>query len=73
MIGELSLAVTLQIKRFINSMITVFFIYIVFQTANFKTNAVQQFIALLDLQPNMPLMVTEFWSGWYTFSKDTVG
>jgi len=35
------------------------------QTANFQRNAQAEFSQLRKLQPNMPLMVTEFWSGWF--------
>ena len=35
------------------------------QTANFQRNAQKELDQLKKLQPNMPLMVTEFWSGWF--------
>jgi len=35
------------------------------QTANFQTGAAAQFDALQIYQPNLPLMATEFWSGWF--------
>lgn len=34
-------------------------------TANFQTNSDEQFDELLRLQPNRPLMATEFWTGWF--------
>ncbi|KAF2361306.1 Glycoside hydrolase 35 catalytic domain [Trinorchestia longiramus] len=39
----------------------------VLQTANFQTGAEDQFSMLKVLQPNRPLMVTEFWSGWFDY------
>ena len=39
-------------------------IAIALQTANFQYGATDQFRALIDIQPNMPLVVTEFWTGW---------
>ncbi len=41
--------------------------FTVLQTANFQSGATQEFKMLQELQPNMPLMVTEFWSGWLEF------
>lgn len=38
--------------------------YTVLHTANFQKNVARELNALKQLQPNMPLMVTEFWSGW---------
>lgn len=37
---------------------------LVLQTANFQYGASDQFRILRDIQPRMPLMVTEFWTGW---------
>lgn len=37
----------------------------VLQTANAQTSVLQEFKELKRLQPNRPLMVTEFWSGWF--------
>lgn len=37
----------------------------VLQTANFIKGAAKEFRVLKQLQPDMPLMVTEFWSGWF--------
>ena len=39
--------------------------FLVLQTANFQTDVVQHLDILKKLQPDMPLMVTEFWSGWF--------
>lgn len=40
-----------------------------FQTANFGDNAVNQLNKLEELQPGRPLMVMEYWIGWF----DNVG
>lgn len=37
----------------------------VLQTANFKTGVTGELNRLKQLQPNMPLMVMEFWTGWF--------
>jgi hypothetical protein len=43
------------------------FFFTVLQTANFQSGVTREFKMLQELQPNMPLMVTEFWSGWLAF------
>jgi hypothetical protein len=37
----------------------------VLSTANFKTNQTEHLKQLKKFQPNKPLMVTEFWCGWF--------
>jgi len=37
----------------------------VFKTVNFAFNANEAFSKLREYQPESPLMVTEFWSGWF--------
>uniref|UniRef100_V5GSW2 Beta-galactosidase n=1 Tax=Anoplophora glabripennis TaxID=217634 RepID=V5GSW2_ANOGL len=37
------------------------------QTANLGASPEKQFEKLLELQPNRPLMVMEFWIGWFDF------
>ncbi|CAG0898430.1 unnamed protein product [Darwinula stevensoni] len=37
----------------------------VLMTANFQTDSDAQFDELLRLQPDRPLMATEFWTGWF--------
>ncbi|KAL3277118.1 hypothetical protein HHI36_012474 [Cryptolaemus montrouzieri] len=37
----------------------------VLATANFQENAVSQLQLLKNFQPNRPLMVMEFWTGWF--------
>ncbi|XP_031562166.1 beta-galactosidase-1-like protein 2 [Actinia tenebrosa] len=37
----------------------------VLRTANFQRNETHVLKGLKELQPNKPLMVTEFWSGWF--------
>ena len=34
-------------------------------TSNFQSDPVEQFERMLELQPNRPLMVMEFWSVWF--------
>ena len=34
-------------------------------TANFQTGAEKELDKLKELQPNKPLMTTEFWTGWF--------
>jgi len=34
-------------------------------TANFQSNPEREFQALLELQPNQPVMAMEFWAGWF--------
>jgi hypothetical protein len=34
-------------------------------TANFKHNGVDNMDRLLEFQPDMPILVTEFWPGWF--------
>jgi hypothetical protein len=36
----------------------------VLQTANFQNNPDGLFNRLLEIQPDMPIMAMEFWSGW---------
>uniref|UniRef100_A0A7M5X9T6 Beta-galactosidase n=2 Tax=Clytia hemisphaerica TaxID=252671 RepID=A0A7M5X9T6_9CNID len=38
----------------------------VFQTINFMTKAEEAVGKLLEIQPNKPVFVTEFWDGWFT-------
>ena len=35
------------------------------QTVNFQDNVEKHLAALADMQPDKPLMVSEFWSGWF--------
>lgn len=42
-------------------------IHIDLQTANFDNNPAAQFDRLLELQPDMPLMAMEYWSGWFDY------
>ncbi|KAJ8937460.1 hypothetical protein NQ314_011849 [Rhamnusium bicolor] len=41
------------------------------QTANLGASPENQFRRLLELQPNRPLMVMEFWAGWFDFWTET--
>ena len=34
-------------------------------TANFKFESTENLDALLALQPNRPILVSEFWPGWF--------
>ena len=34
-------------------------------TANFRWKAEENLIKLRELQPNRPILVTEFWPGWF--------
>lgn len=34
-------------------------------TANFKCNSEEELIKLKELRPNAPILVTEFWPGWF--------
>jgi len=34
-------------------------------TANFKYQSIENMDALLKLQPNRPILVSEFWPGWF--------
>ena len=36
-------------------------------TANFNDNPENQLNKLKELQPNKPIMVMEYWSGWFDF------
>jgi hypothetical protein len=60
-----------KVKFIINALIVIHLasalFFTVLQTANFQSGATQEFKMLQELQPNMPLMVTEFWSGWLAF------
>ncbi len=37
----------------------------VLMTANFKDNSVENLDRLLELQPDRPILVSEYWSGWF--------
>ena len=37
----------------------------VLMTANFKFESTENLDALLALQPNRPILVSEFWPGWF--------
>ena len=34
-------------------------------TANFKDDSIENMDLLLQLQPNRPILVSEFWPGWF--------
>ena len=34
-------------------------------TANFKAQSIENMEALLSYQPNRPILVSEFWPGWF--------
>ncbi len=34
-------------------------------TANFKDNSIGEMDALLGMQPNRPILVSEYWTGWF--------
>lgn len=38
---------------------------LVLMTANFKYQSIENMDALLELQPNRPILVSEFWPGWF--------
>ena len=38
---------------------------LVLMTANFKYQSIENMDALLKLQPNRPILVSEFWPGWF--------
>ena len=37
----------------------------VLMTANFKADSIENMDLLLQLQPNRPILVSEFWPGWF--------
>ena len=45
--------------------ITDFFPFSVLMTANFKAQSIENMEALLSFQPNRPILVSEFWPGWF--------
>ena len=42
-----------------------FFFFSVLMTANFKAQSIENMEALLSYQPNRPILVSEFWPGWF--------
>ena len=34
-------------------------------TANFKKDSIENMESLLELQPDRPILVSEYWSGWF--------
>ena len=43
----------------------VYFCFLVFMTANFKYEGTENMEKLLEYQPNRPILVSEFWPGWF--------
>ena len=41
------------------------FFFSVLMTANFKAQSIENMEALLSFQPNRPILVSEFWPGWF--------
>ena len=41
------------------------FFFSVLMTANFKAQSIENMEALLSYQPNRPILVSEFWPGWF--------
>ena len=39
--------------------------FTVLMTANFKDDSIENMDLLLQLQPNRPILVSEFWPGWF--------
>ena len=39
--------------------------FAVLMTANFKAQSIENMEALLSYQPNRPILVSEFWPGWF--------
>ncbi len=42
-----------------------FYVYVVLMTANFKNDGEENMDRLLELQPNRPILISEFWPGWF--------
>ena len=45
--------------------INFFPIFAVLMTANFRWQSEENLQALVDIQPNRPILVSEYWPGWF--------
>ncbi len=40
-------------------------VHLALMTANFRDRSIEEMDRLLQLQPNRPIFVAEYWNGWY--------